>query len=260
MDLGTIIGIGAGFLFVGMTIVTSGGSVFLYLNLPSALMVIGGSFSAMLVANPMSRMLGIMRYANHALRTPDWQEEKIINDLVGFSDRARREGLLALEDNLDQVEDEFMRKGIQLVVDGTDPDIIKNILYNDLNQIQERHDTGIKLFDDWGKIAPAFGMIGTLTGLIAMLANLEDQSGIGQGMALALITTMYGALFANLVLIPIKSKLEDRDKEETRAKEIIVEGILSIQSGDNPRILLEKLVSFLPPAQREAIRQESGRD
>jgi chemotaxis protein MotA len=260
MDLGTIIGIGAGFLFVGMTIVTSGGSVFLDLNLPSALMVIGGSFSAMLVANPMSRMLGLMRYANHALRTPDWQEEKIINDLVGFSDRARREGLLALEDNLDQVEDEFMRKGIQLVVDGTDPDIIKNILYNDLNQIQERHDTGIKLFDDWGKIAPAFGMIGTLTGLIAMLANLEDQSGIGQGMALALITTMYGALFANLVLIPIKSKLEDRDKEETRAKEIIVEGILSIQSGDNPRILLEKLVSFLPPAQREAIRQESGRD
>lgn len=260
MDLGTIIGIGAGFAFIVMSIVTSGGSLFMYLNLPSALMVIGGSFSAMLVANSLSRMLGIMRYLNHALRTSDWQEEKIINDLVGFSDRARREGLLALEDNLDQVEDEFMRKGIQLVVDGTDPDIIKNILYNDLNQIQERHGTGIKLFDDWGKIAPAFGMIGTLTGLIAMLANLEDQSGIGQGMALALITTMYGALFANLVLIPIRSKLEDRDKEETRAKEIIVEGILSIQSGDNPRILLEKLVSFLPPAQREAIRQESGRD
>lgn len=260
MDLGTIIGIGAGFVFVVMAILTSGGSLFMYLNLPSALMVIGGSFSAMLVATSMSRMLGIMRYVNHALRTPDWQEEKIINDLVGFSDRARREGLLALEDNLDQVEDEFMRKGIQLVVDGTDPDIIKNILYNDLNQIQERHDTGIKLFDDWGKIAPAFGMIGTLTGLIAMLANLEDQSGIGQGMALALITTMYGALFANLVLVPIRSKLEGRDKEETRSKEIIIEGILSIQSGDNPRILLEKLVSFLPPTQREAIRQESGRD
>ncbi len=260
MDLGTIIGIGAGFILILMAIITSGGSLLSYLNLPSFIMVLGGSFAAMLVANPMSRMLGIMRFLNHAIRTPDWQEERIINELVGFSERARREGLLALEDNLDQVEDEFMRKGIQLVVDGTDPDIIKNILYNDLNQIQSRHEVGIKIFDDWGKIAPAFGMIGTLAGLIAMLANLEDSSSIGSGMALALITTMYGAIFANLVLIPIKSKLEDRDREETRVKEVIIEGILSIQSGDNPRILLEKLVSFLPPRQREVIRQESGKD
>ncbi|MFP4432117.1 MAG: motility protein A [Spirochaetaceae bacterium] len=260
MDLGTIIGVAAGFILILMSIITSGGSLLSYLNLPSFIMVLGGSFAAMLVANPMSRMLGLMRYVNHALRTPDWQEERIINELVGFSERARREGLLALEDNLDQVEDEFMRKGIQLVVDGTDPDIIKNILYNDLNQIQSRHEVGIKIFDDWGKIAPAFGMIGTLAGLIAMLANLEDSSAIGSGMALALITTMYGAIFANLVLIPIKSKLEDRDREETRVKEVIIEGILSIQSGDNPRILLEKLVSFLPPRQREVIRQESGKD
>ena len=260
MDLGTIIGVAAGFILILMAIITSGGSLLSYLNLPSFIMVVAGSFAAMLVANPMSRMLGIMRYLNHALRTPDWQEERIINELVGFSERARREGLLALEDNLDQVEDEFMRKGIQLVVDGTDPDIIKNILYNDLNQIQSRHEVGIKIFDDWGKIAPAFGMIGTLAGLIAMLANLEDSSSIGSGMALALITTMYGAIFANLVLIPIRSKLEDRDREETRVKEVIVEGILSIQSGDNPRILLEKLVSFLPPRQREVIRQESGKD
>ncbi len=260
MDLGTIIGVAIGFIMIVMTIITSGGSIGLYINLPSVLMVLAGSFGAMLVANPMSRMLGIMRYIRQVLNTPDWQEERIINDLVGFSDRARREGLLALEDNLDQVEDEFMRKGIQLVVDGTDPDIIKNILYADLNQVQSRHEVGIKLFEDWGKIAPAFGMIGTLLGLIAMLANLDDQAAIGSGMALALITTMYGAIFANLVLIPIKSKLEDRDKEETRTKEIVIEGILSIQSGDNPRILLEKLVSYLPPAQREVIRQESGRE
>ena len=260
MDIGAIIGVAAGFAFILMSILTSGGALGSYTNLPSFIMVIGGSFAAMMVANPMSRMLGIMKYINQVLRPTDWQEERIINELVAFSERARREGLLALEDNLDEVEDEFMRKGIQLVVDGTDPDIIKNILYNDLNQIQERHDTGIKVFDDWGKIAPAFGMIGTLAGLIAMLANLEDQSSIGSGMALALITTMYGAIMANLILIPMKSKLEDRDKEETRAKEIIIEGILSIQSGDNPRILLEKLVSFLPPRQREAMRNESVRE
>jgi chemotaxis protein MotA len=154
-----------------------------------------------------------------------------------------------------------MRKGIQLVVDGTDPDIIKSILYADLNQLQARHEVGIKIFDDWSKIAPAFGMIGTLVGLIAMLGSIGgDTTAIGKGMQTALVTTLYGSFFANLFLIPFKSKLEDRDKDESRVKEIVIEGILSIQSGDNPRILLEKLVSFLPPDQRQAVRQESGAD
>lgn len=261
MDLGTIIGVISGFMLILMAILTSGGMIPMYLNLPSFLMVIGASFAAMLVSNPLNRMLGIMRYVNLTLRAPDLKEEKIISDLVAFSERARREGLLALEDNLEEVEDEFMRKGVQLVVDGTDPDIIKSVLFNDLNQLQERHDVGIKIFDDWGKLAPAFGMIGTLAGLIAMLQALgDDPDAIGSGMALALITTMYGSVMANLVLIPMKNKLEDRNRDEVRVKEIVIEGILSIQSGDNPRILLEKLVSFLPPRQREAIRQESARD
>ncbi len=261
MDLGTVIGAIAGIAFVVFAIFVNGSGLGPYINLASFVLVIGGSFAAMVVASPLSRMLGIVRYVRIALRTPDWQEEKMISDLVAFSERARREGLLALEDNLDEVEDEFMRKGIQLVVDGTDPDIIKSILYHDLNEIQSRHETGITIFDTWGKIAPAFGMIGTLVGLIAMLVNLGgDTSVIGQGMALALVTTLYGAFLANLLLIPIKVKLEDRDREETRVKEIVIEGILSIQSGDNPRILLEKLVSFLPPNQREVMRQESARD
>lgn len=260
MDLGTIIGVLAGFALIVMSILTSNGNMSYYLNLPSFLMTVGGSFAAMLVANPLSRTLGMMKYVSIVLRTRDLMEEKIISDLVAFSERARREGLLALEDNLDEVEDEFMRKGIQLVVDGTDPDIIKNILYNELNQLQERHAVGIKFFDDWGKLAPAFGMLGTLAGLIAMLANLSDKNSIGSGMGLALITTMYGAILANLLFIPFKSKLEDRDQDETRVKEIIIEGILSIQSGDNPRILLEKLISFLPPRQRETMRQETVRE
>ncbi|MFW5784065.1 MAG: motility protein A [Spirochaetota bacterium] len=261
MDLGTIIGIASGFALVLLTIITGGAGIGNYVSLQSVLVVVGGSFAAMLVANPLARMLGIVKYIRIALRSPDWQEEKIISDLVAFSERARREGLLALEDNLDEVEDEFMRKGIQLVVDGTDPDIIKSILYHDLNEVQSRHESGIRIFEDWGKIAPAFGMIGTLIGLIQMLVNLGgDAAVIGAGMAVALITTFYGSLFANLVLIPLKTKLEDRDKEETRVKEIVIEGILSIQSGDNPRILLEKLISFLPPTQREVLRQESARD
>jgi len=261
VDLGTIIGLAAGGGFILFAIIGTGSGLSPFVSFSSFIMVIGGSFGAMMVATPMSRILGLMRYLQIALRTPDWQEEKIISDLVAFSERARREGLLALEDNLDEVEDEFMRKGIQLVVDGTDPDIIKSILYHELNEIQSRHESGIAIFDTWGKIAPAFGMIGTLAGLISMLVNLGgDSSIIGQGMALALITTMYGAVMANLLLIPIKNKLEDRDKEETRVKEIVIEGILSIQSGDNPRILLEKLISFLPPSQREVMRQESARD
>ncbi|MFW6380684.1 MAG: motility protein A [Spirochaetota bacterium] len=261
MDLGTIVGILSGFALVLVTIITGGAGLANYVSFQSVIVVIGGSFAAMLVANPLSRMLGIAKYVRIAMQTPDWQEEKIISDLVAFSERARREGLLALEDNLDEVEDEFMRKGIQLVVDGTDPDIIKSILYHDLNEIQSRHESGIRIFEDWGKIAPAFGMIGTLIGLIQMLVNLGgDASVIGAGMAVALITTLYGSLFANLVLMPFKTKLEDRDKDETKVKEIIIEGILSIQSGDNPRILLEKLISFLPPAQREVLRQESARD
>lgn len=260
MDLGTILGIVVGASMIVMSIITSGGAITMYVEIPSALMVIGGSFSAMLVANPMSRMLGIMNYVRLVINMPNYEEERIISSLVNFSEKARREGLLALEDDLEEVEDEFMRKGIQLVVDGTDPEIIKDVLYNELNQIQERHETGIKLFEDWGKIAPAFGMIGTLAGLIAMLANIEDQSSIGQGMSLALITTFYGAILANLVLIPIKSKLQDRDKSETLVKEIVIEGILSIQSGDNPRILEQKLTAFLPPPRREAVLAETARE
>ena len=261
MDLGTLVGLGVGFGMVFLGILFGGAGVFLYFDPNSILIVIGGSLGAMLVASPMSRVLGLMSYVRHTLFVADWKEEKMITDLVAFSERARREGLLALEDNLDEVEDEFMRKGVQLVVDGTDPEVIKDILYTDLNQIQSRHETGIQFFAIWATIAPAFGMIGTLIGLIAMLVNIGgDTSIIGQGMSTALITTLYGSFFANLMLIPMQRKLEDRDKAETRAREITIEGILSIQSGDNPRILLEKLVSFLPPKQREAIRQESVRD
>lgn len=257
MDLSTIIGLLAGFALILMSILTGGGNLNSYVNLPSVFMTIGGSFAAIMVSNPLSRVLSMPKYIRQALRVKDWQEEKIITTLVTFSEKARREGLLALEDDLEEVEDEFMKKGIRAVVDGSDPEIIKSMLYNELNQIQERHASGIKIFEDWGKLAPAFGMIGTLAGLIAMLANLQDQESIGSGMALALITTMYGAIMANLVLIPIKNKLEDRDKVEILVREIMIEGTLSIQSGDNPRILEAKLLSFLPPARRTAIEQES---
>ena len=260
MDLGIIIGVIAGFVLIVMSILTSGGNIMAYVNIPSLLMVVGGSFAAVIVASPLSRVLGIMKFVNVALRVPTIEYELVISGLINFSEKARREGLLALEDDLEEVQEEFMKRGIRLVVDGTDPDIIRSVLYTDLNQLQERHAIGIKMFDDWSKYAPAFGMIGTLAGLVAMLAALEDTSTIGTKMALALITTMYGTIMANLLLIPVKNKLEDRDRDEALLREIMIEGILGIQSGDNPRILEEKLLSFLPPDRRDAARQESARE
>jgi chemotaxis protein MotA len=260
MDLGTIIGLGAGFVMVILGIYASHGTVLQFVSWSSVAVTIGGSFCALLVANPLSRVLSIFRYFRLAARVPHHEEGRIIAQLVAFSEKARREGLLALEDDLEELEDEFLRKGIQLVVDGTDPEIIKNILYNELNQVQERHAVGIKLFADWGSLAPGFGMLGTVIGLIVMLGTIEDKSAIGAGMAVALITTFYGSLLANLVFLPLRSKLEDRDNAETLVKEIMIEGILSIQSGDNPRILEEKLLCFLPPGRRDAVRQEAVRE
>ncbi len=258
MDIGTLGGIAGGFILIIGSMFISGASLGLYIDPASAVMVIGGSFCALMVSNPLQRVLGIMNYLNHALKTKDYGKEKLISTMVSFSEQARREGLLALEDSLDELEDKFMEKGLRLVVDGTDPTLIKSILYNELNQMEERHGAGIKIFGDWGSYAPAFGMIGTLQGLIAMMASLGDQSAVGKGMALALITTFYGAIVANLVFVPVKSKLEDRDKEEVMIKEIMIEGILSIQSGDNPRMVEEKLLAFLAPAEREMVRAETG--
>jgi len=261
MDLGTLIGLIAGVIFITLAMLNSGAGLGIFVDPFAFIQVIGGSFAAIMVSNPLSRVMGMVTFLQQTIRMPNWEEERIISSLVNFSEKARREGLLALEDDMEEVEDLFLRKGIQLVVDGSDPEIIKSILYTELNKIQERHESGIKLFEDWGKLAPAFGMIGTLIGLIAMMVNLGgDKSAIGRGMGLALITTMYGSILANLALIPIKNKLEDRDKSETLVKEIMVEGILSIQSGDNPRILEEKLLSYLPPDRREAVRQEAARE
>ena len=257
MDLGTIGGLAFGVFAIIMGIIIQGAGFGFYISVSSVFITIGGSIASVVISNPLGRVLGILRYINLIIRVPNYEEERIIARLVAFSEKARREGLLALEDDLEEVEDEFLRKGIQLVVDGTDPEVIKSILNTELNKIQERHEVGIKLFDDWGKFAPAWGMIGTLIGLIAMLSNIEDQAAIGSSMATALVTTLYGVVLANLILIPIRNKLIERDNAEALVKEIMIEGILSIQSGDNPRILEEKLLSYMTPARREAVRQEA---
>jgi len=260
MNLAVIVGVVVGFFVVFFPVVLARGNLLLYADLGSALTTIGGSICAMLIGHGFKKFFAQTKWLRLAMRIPVWGEERVIARLVAFSEKARREGLLALEDDLEELEDDFLRKGIQLVVDGTDPEIIKNVLYTELNQMQTRHEEGANFYDDWATLAPAFGMIGTLTGLIAMLQNINDKSSLGYGMSLALLTSLYGAFMCYLVMRPIRRNLQDQDTDETRLREIMIEGILSIQSGDNPRILEEKLISFLPPKQREAVRQEAARE
>ena len=174
----------------------------------------------------------------------------LIQSMVQFSEIARKDGILALESALDGIDDPFLSKGIQMAVDGSDPDIIYETLNQEVAQMQSRHEAGRAIFELMGKYAPAYGMIGTLVGLILMLAELDDPAKIAPNMAVALITTFYGALMANVFCIPIADKLSKKDKDESTVKEIIINGIMAIQSGDSPRVVEQKLKIFLPPALR----------
>ncbi len=260
MDIGTLGGLAIGFFVLIVGIVIAGGvtGLFGFISISSVFITLGGSFAAVMISNTLGRTFGMVKVLRNALRVRPMEAGRIISMIVTFSEKARREGLLALEDDLDELDDDFLRKGIQLVVDGTDPEIIRNIMETELNSMQARHEEGIKIFEDWGFLAPAFGMIGTLIGLILMLRNIEDKTAIGPGMSTALITTLYGAVLANLVLIPVANKLLYNNNQEILIREIMIEGTLSIQSGDNPRIVKEKLISFLPPEIRAQVEEETG--
>jgi chemotaxis protein MotA len=179
---------------------------------------------------------------------------------MGMSEKARREGLLALEEELEDLDDEYMKKGLRLVVDGTDAEVIRNLMENELSQIQNRHAAKISAVNMWAGLAPGLGMLGTVIGLIGMLKNLEDKSTVGPNMAVALITTLYGSIMANLVFIPVAGKLKSKDDAETLIKEMQIEGVLSIQAGDNPRILAMKLLSYLEPTDRKVVEAEVLKD
>ena len=257
MDLGTLVGIPLGLTLLVTAILYGGASLMIYIDVPSILITIGGSFASLLVTQDLANLKQIGKFFGIVYKQPKSNIPEIIKQLVSFSEKSRREGLLYLEDEVEQISDEFFKQGIRLVVDGTDPEVIKTILYNQLNQMNARHSSAIAIFDSWGKLAPAWGMIGTLYGLVAMLANLGDPSQICKGMSAALITTFYGAILANLIFVPVKDKLSMRDANETAEKEIILEGILSIQSGDNPRVVEEKLLAFVAPGDRLKLKQTS---
>jgi len=244
MDLATIIGMITGVVLLGGAVLL-GGNFIIFLSLQSVLIVIGGTLAGTMVSYSLKDVLKIPSLFMIALKEEDLNSREIINILVTFAEKARREGLLALEQDVMEIDDNFLQRGIQLVVDGTDPELVRNILETKLTFLEERHGKGQGIMATMGQLSPAFGMIGTLIGLIQMLSMLDNPNQLGSGMAVALITTLYGALIANLFFIPLSQKLKVRSEEEILMKEVMIEGILSIQAGENPRIVEEKLSSFL---------------
>jgi chemotaxis protein MotA len=260
MNVATLVGIVGSLAMLLFTILVGGSTVMTFIDIPSILLVIVCPFLMLFTYSNMRDVLGVFGIINLTFKTPNFNEQGIILKLMSMSEKARREGLLALEEELEDLDDEYMKKGMRLVVDGTDAEIIRGLMENELNQMQDRHIVKIGIINMWGALAPAVGMMGTVIGLIGMLRNLEDRSALGPNMALALITTLYGALVANYFMIPLAGKLKTYDAMETRVKEMQIEGVLSIQAGDNPRILATKLLSYLNPIDRKAVEAEVLKD
>ncbi|MDR1506088.1 MAG: motility protein A [Treponema sp.] len=260
MDLSTIIGLVGCLGMVGLGIITGGSGLLTFVDIPSVLIVVLGSYFALFTFGGIGTALGIFGTLGLGFKIPNYDERGIITRLMAMSEKARREGLLALEEELEDLEDEFMKKGLRLVVDGTDAEVIRTLMETELSQIQGRHADKISAVNMWATLAPGLGMLGTVIGLIGMLKNLEDKSALGPNMAVALITTLYGSMMANLIMIPMAGKLKNQDASETKVKEMQIEGVLSIQAGDNPRILAMKLLSYLDPGDRKAVEAEIVKD
>ncbi len=225
----------------------------------SVFITIGGSISCMMMqAKSFPVFLSCFKSFTLALKVHNIDPAEGIKHIINLSNVARKEGLLALEEAANNIEDDFLKKGIMLIVDGTDPELVRNIMDTELSAIEERHNDKVMFWANWGAMGPAWGMIGTLIGLVNMLYNMEDMSAIGPNMAVALLTTLYGSLLSNWICIPISFKLKMHNADEIKMKEIMVEGLLSIQAGENPRVIEEKLKSFLAPSVRDAMNENGG--
>ncbi len=256
MDLGTILGLVLGciLLLVAMLL---GGSLLVFVDIPSVLIVIGGSFTAAMTAFPLANLFKLPKIMMKSIFVPKVDHGAMIREMVKYAEVARRDGILALEGMTDEMEDELLILGVKMAVDGTDPDLIEQVLDADVENMLARHSEGKALLDGIGKYGPAFGMIGTLIGLVAMLANMSDPSTIGGGMAVALLTTMYGAILSNVIFLPMADKLALYNERELLAKTIVIKGVMSIQSGDNPRVVEQKLKTFLSPGARAAFDDDA---
>ncbi|WP_457572094.1 motility protein A [Desulfovulcanus sp.] len=248
MDIGTLIGILLGFgLIIGSILL--GGSLGAFVDVPSVLIVVFGTVAVTFIMFPMGMVFGTIKVMLKAFFAKPPDPQGVIKTIVDLANIARKESLVALEKA--PVEDPFLKKGVLMAADGTEEEAVRSVMEIEIAFMKQRHQMGQEIFKSMGTMAPAFGMIGTLIGLVNMLQNLDDPSSIGPAMAVALLTTFYGAVLANVIFLPIAKKLEVRSVEEVLYMEIVVEGVVSILKGENPRITQEKLEAFLNPAMRE---------
>ncbi|GFI35982.1 motility protein A [Lachnospiraceae bacterium 50-23] len=261
MDLTSIIGVVLGLVlivFVGITPSLLGN----FWDGASMAIVIGGTLSAVIASYPLSKLKDVPKHMKILLQGKRYNVGALIDTLVEMAQLARKNGLLALEEKANEIEDMFFRQGIMLIVDATEPEEVRDMLENELDIMAQRHEESLGIYEKASAFAPAFGMIGTLVGLVNMLKGMDIESGgagnIGQDMSVALITTFYGCMFANLLFSPIAKKLRVRNEEEFLYKQIMIEGILAIQSGDNPKFLKEKLVTYLGQKERAKILDAEG--
>jgi chemotaxis protein MotA len=250
MDIGTIVGLLIGVIAIVYSVASGGGSFGAFVDYPSVACVFGGSCAVVMICFPLKTVLGVGKVVKVVFINKQESIQSLIETLVGLAETARRDGLLALESKISEIENPFIVLGIQMAVDGTRPEVIEDILRTEIDSLATRHRDGKAVVDQAGRFAPAFGMIGTLLGLVIMLGKMDDPAAIGPGMAVALLTTLYGAVLSNLFAIPFAEKLNFLNKQELLTRDIIVRGIMGIQSGDNPRVIEQKLNTFLHPKLR----------
>lgn len=250
MDLATIIGLALGLIGIFGGTIMEGGSPLALLNIPAIMIVMGGTIGTAFIAFPLSRVLGMPKVVLKTFFKPGIEEEQVVSLFVNMADKSRREGLLSLEEDAQTIPDAFMRKGMLLMIDGTDPELVREILEIDMEAQEKRHHANAGILESMGGFAPTMGIIGTVLGLINVLGNLESPGELGHAIAGAFIATFYGVFTANLFYLPLAGKLKANSASELHMRQVMLEGIQSIQAGDNPRIVKEKLEGFLAPNAR----------
>lgn len=230
-----------------------GGPLSIFINAPAMAIVFGGTAGVTLINYPLADVIGTVSIFKKTVLIKETDTNKLIVQMMEFANKARKGGILSLQDSIDSIEDKFMVKALQMAVDGQEPADLKTMLQTEIDNIATRHANGSEILNTMGIIAPAMGMVGTLIGLVQMLVNLDDPSAIGPAMSVALLTTFYGSVLANVLFIPMAGKLRTRSKTEILQKTMITEGMESILSGENPRIMEQKLHAYIAPKKRESI-------
>lgn len=257
--MSTLIGIGIAVILILVGMIMKGGSIGGIINIPALLMVMGGTIGVLIASFGMKDAMGMVKlFTGVAMKERTDERPKLIETLVGFAEKARREGLLVLEEDAREVDDPFLAKGVRLVVDGTDPDLVKDVMETELDAMEERHHYNQDMFKQGGAFAPTLGILATVLSLVSVLQHLDQPDTLGPAISAAFLATFYGVAVANIFYLPVANALKKRTQQEVGERVLMIEGVLSIQSGDNPRVLAEKLWSFMPPDAREPAEAAAG--